>query len=190
MNDEEFVDKCIQELNDDFDSSPNKFLTEEDVRFHLCLRLLEKYGKIEDTKDEDKSIALHTEVRWWGVQHSKKRSDIVVLDVSELKVTQSEVKRHLKLGRIPSKGYSANKPLVVIELKFRRCIELSDAKYIEQIQKDALKLKALSETVLASCDPKPILRVIAFDKRQDISRLIPNVPDIVIKYHFSNTAKI
>jgi hypothetical protein len=111
------VDNAIQSLIDDFNKYPNKYLTEDDVRIHLCHFLMNDFGEIKKTKDDDVSISLHTEVRWWGDKHLRYRSDIVLLDVSDMQVTKNKI---LKLKKHTQKGYAINKIKGVIEIKFRR----------------------------------------------------------------------
>ena len=94
-----FIDNAIDNLIEDFCMYPNKYLTEEDVRTHLCLNLMERFGVIQKTKDSDRSIALHTEVRWWGPNGSQERSDIVIFDVSELSVTKEVIKKQTRTIR-------------------------------------------------------------------------------------------
>ena len=83
-NIDELVDRAIGRLSVDFIRNPNKYLTEDDMRMHLAFRLMPDFGEIEKTKDDDTSIALHSEVRWWGDDHREDRSDIVIFDVSSL----------------------------------------------------------------------------------------------------------
>jgi len=88
MNDREirYVDDSIEAVVCKFQRAPNIFLTEDDLRAHLCSRLLEYFGTEQRTRDGDRSISLHTEVRWYGKGDLKTRSDIVLVDVSNLDV--------------------------------------------------------------------------------------------------------
>lgn len=117
MNQEQItlsVNAAILSLVEDFRRYPNKYLTEEDVRVHLCIRLMNDFGIIEETADRDRSIALHAEVRWWGPERSRELSDIIIFNVSELSVTPGEIKSQERFRLIPRKGYSSNKPEAVI----------------------------------------------------------------------------
>jgi hypothetical protein len=133
-----FIRNSIKQLKDDFLEHPNKFLTEDDVRFHLCCLLMDMFGRLVLTEDGDKSIALHTEVRWYGGERNLKfRSDIVIIDVKTLVVKK-------KAGlEIPSKGYGFNMPKAIIELKLRRLNGSSDRAYKEKVEADCKKLEDL-----------------------------------------------
>jgi len=67
-NTEELIQEALNKLKTDFFSYPDKYLTEEDVRVHLCYYLLENFGEIKKTADGGQSIALHSEMRWWGMK--------------------------------------------------------------------------------------------------------------------------
>jgi hypothetical protein len=105
---------------------------------HLCSQLISEHGDLEDTSDGDKSIALHSEVRWYGDDGSiKYRSDIVLIDTGSLEVLD-------KPGlRLPSKGYAFNKAKCIIELKLRRPNGKSNSSFNKLIDGDFEKLKEL-----------------------------------------------
>ena len=129
------VRDSIRAVTSKFRRAPNVFLTEDDLRAHLCSNLLRYFGTEERTKDNDRSISLHTEVRWYGKGDLKIRSDIVLVDVSNL-----DVLRH---ARMPSKGYGFNVPKGIIELKFRRPNGESQPSFLRKIQDDLAKLNKL-----------------------------------------------
>ena len=118
-------------MSEDFVSYPNKYLTEDDVRIHLCKLLLEKFGEIEATRDGDHSISLHTEVQWYGKGTLKYRSDIVLIDVGTLHVK--------RFSQMPSKGYGFNIPKAIIELKLRRPNGDSDRVFRRSVENDLKK---------------------------------------------------
>lgn len=181
------INDAIDRLIADFSQYPNKYLTEDDVRIHLCHLLMNDFGKIEPTKDNDCSISLHTEIRWWGEVHLKYRSDIVFIDVGDLNVEPNKVFKLYQQNKIPAKGYAGNKVKGVIEIKLRRGKNVSDNQFFKNIQKDYNKLKKIKE-MLGNYDSA--YYIVALDKRQNIktrlSSLLNN--NINVKYKFANRA--
>lgn len=175
--DKRFIRDSISKLSEDFTSYPNKYLTEDDVRIHLCKLLLEKFGEIEATSDGDRSISLHTEVRWYGSGTLKYRSDIVLIDVKTL-----DVKRASKM---PSKGYAFNIPKAIIELKFRRPNGDSDKVFRRSVKNDFKKLKKI-KSELSSVSHNILSWVIAFDKKREIVNFNIDNDEINFTYKFSN----
>lgn len=180
-----YVDQAIGRLVEDFQSFPNKYLTEDDVRVHLCLLLMEHFGSVENTKDRDKSISLHTEIRWWGPEGSQERSDIVLFDVSELSVTKECISRQTKLKLVPRKGYSSNKPIAIIELKLRRNIGESNNQYVKKVNQDLEKLCEINRMFEESYNTSPLLRMVALDKRNPINRLNNHLHGDMLVYCYS-----
>jgi hypothetical protein len=129
------VTESIASVVSRFKSSPNIFLTEDDLRVHLCSELLQHFGRKEFTADGDCSISLHAEVRWYGNGNLKTRSDVVLVDVSNLEV--------LNYNNLPSKGYGFNIPKAVIELKLRRPKGESNSAFMKKIECDCKKLGEL-----------------------------------------------
>jgi hypothetical protein len=162
-----------------FHQTPNMFLTEEDLRVHLCRFLFDHFADKQRTLDEDVSIPLHTEVRWYGDGKLKIRSDIVLVDVSNLKV--------LKHSKLPTKGFGFNIPKAIIELKFRRPNGVADSRFLKNIRVDLRKLEKLREVFLRAEGPSnPKFWMVIFDKK---SRM-PAPPEapywINLAYEFSN----
>jgi len=184
-----FIDNAIDNLIEDFCMYPNKYLTEEDVRTHLCLNLMERFGVIQKTKDSDRSIALHTEVRWWGPNGSQERSDIVIFDVSELSVTKEVIKKQTKMKIIPQKGYSFNKALAIIEIKLRHTVDCSDNQYIKKIKKDINKLTNIKQMFNDFYDSAPVLSMVALDKRNLIPYLANCTENIGVKFKYAYKTK-
>ncbi|TAE92127.1 MAG: hypothetical protein EAZ81_03675 [Verrucomicrobia bacterium] len=153
------VDRCIAEVVKRFRSSPNVFLTEDDVRVHLCGKLLSHFDTEERTRDGDRSISLHTETRWYGDGTLKLRSDIVLIDVGTL-----DVLRH---SQMPSKGYGFNFPKGIIEIKFRRPNGKSDRMWISDIEQDIQKLEGLQPVFRDAGSPvQTSFWVLALDKKR------------------------
>jgi len=152
------VQTCIDSVVARFRRSPNVYLTEDDVRIHLCRELLRHFDQELTTQDIDRSIELHTEVRWYGDGSLKLRSDIVIIEVSTL-----EVRRHI---RMPSKDYGFNIPKGIIELKFRRPNGSSDNKWESDIKADIQKLEKLMPIFgAASPQTQTEFWVVALDKK-------------------------
>lgn len=181
------INNAIDMLIEDFTNYPNKYLTEDDVRIHLCHLLMNDFGKIEPTKDNDCSISLHTEIRWWGERRLKYRSDIVLIDVVDWNVKPNKVFKLYQQNQIPAKGYAGNKVKGVIEIKFRRGKGVSDNQFFKNIQKDYNKLKEIKEML---GDSRGVYYLVALDKKQDIKTKLPSLlnNNINVEYKFANKA--
>ena len=187
MNDvERLVDEAIESLSKDFLANPNKYLTEEDMRMHLCFRLMPNFGDIQETEDGDTSIALHSEVRWWGEDQRTDRSDIVIFDVSSLNVTKNIVQQEHELSIIPKKGYSASRPLAAIELKLRRPDGTSDNEYLRLVREDIRKMEEVKSTIGENSTIPLICRVVAFDKKSCLENIENFSTKIPTTYKFAN----
>jgi hypothetical protein len=174
------VNAAIKAVVIKFQRSPNIFLTEEDLRNHLCNELLKHFGTEETTQDGDKSISLHCEVRWYGRGTLKIRSDIVLVDVSNLKV--------LRYTKMPTKGYRFNIPKGIIELKLRRPNGESDSVFKRKIQADINKLKRLKGIFFAARGiDQTKLWLVVLDKKSKLSDPIYAREDgVEVTYQFSN----
>ena len=158
------ITQTITDLIDDFELHPGKYLTENDVRCILFKKLMEhqEFNQLQETEDGSCSIPLHTEVRWYGKSGKLKwRSDIVILDVSTLRVKNG-------IFRLPSKGYSFNKPLAIVEIKLRRINGHSDNAFIKKILEDVDKLEEIKREL--SGDYYRYL--IILDKKKSIEQTI------------------
>mgnify|MGYP001595643205 FL=1 len=180
----EKVDLAIQRLIRDFERVPNKYLTEDDVRMHLCSFLMDDFGMEERTEDDDFSIPLHSEVRWWGPNQRKDRTDIVIFDVSCLSVTRSVVGGLYSFGYIPKKGYASSTPLAAIELKLRRSDGVGNADFRRQIKADIDKLQELKGMLSSNYSQNLVCRVIALDKKEQINSLSIDAPEDYLIYSF------
>ncbi len=180
----ECINAAIDSLINDFNQCPNKYLTEDDVRVHLCHFLMDDFGKIEPTKDKDCSISLHTEVRWWGYKKSKLRSDIVLIDVLDTKVTQAKI---FELHDHPKKGFAFNKVKGVIEIKLRRIQGGSDNQFFNKIKKDYKKLKEIKDILsYGGGNQDTFYSLIALDKKKNMEEKLSNLlNDINVKYEFA-----
>ncbi len=183
---ERSIDEAINSLSKDFVENPNKYLTEDDMRMHLCFRLMPRFGDIEETADGDSSIALHSEVRWWGEDQRNDRSDIVILDVSSMNVTSDIVNAEQELRLIPRKGYSASKALAAIELKFRRPGGTSDNEFLDSINSDINKLSEIQATIGANQGIQLVCRMVAFDKKSLLVNTGSLSDEINTTYKFAN----
>ncbi len=177
----QIVEKSILEIIEEFNSNPDVFLTEEDVRCHLVAKLLQnkQLSTLADTADGSKSIPIHTEVRWYGASGKLRyRSDIVLLKTNSLKTKRS--------FHLPTKGYSFDEFYSIIEVKLRRIRPRSDKKYLTLIKEDFERLQALIEDTPGV---NATFHLICFDKKSDLS---PNLdryyhdPKIKFQYIFKD----
>jgi hypothetical protein len=182
----EKIDFAIQTLLEDFERIPNKYLTEDDVRMHLCTILMNDFGNEEKTKDGDLSIPLHSETRWWGPDKRKERTDIVILDVADLSVTNNAIDTLYFSSRIPSKGYACSTPLAAIELKFRRVNGVGNSEFIKQVKSDINKLIGLESMMHDDYSKDLVCRVVALDKKEQINDMSIQIPSELLHYRFSN----
>ena len=180
-NEQSQVQAAIDTVVDRFRRSPNVFLTEDDVRIHLCRELLNHFNQERPTHDNDRSIELHSEVRWYGDGSLKLRSDIVMVDVSSL-----DVRKHT---RMPSKGYGFNIPKGIIELKFRRPNGKSNNRWRNDITSDLQKLDGLRPVFHeAGARTQTAFWIIALDKKMRINP--PEAPSGVnLTYAHSNQSE-
>jgi len=134
------LEKCIGELSQEFKDSPEKFLTEDDVRSYLYYLLMKNFNILEKTSDGKWSIPVHCEIRWYLGENARIRSDIVLIDVSDLRTKEDSS------FKLPSKSYGFNKFNVIIEIKFRRKkYSASDRIFKNQILKDRDKIAKIRE---------------------------------------------
>lgn len=143
INIKAIVEKCLKETRAIFLRYPGIFLTETDVVHCIAAKLLRNsaLSKIEKTKNKDKSVAVHTEVRWYGRNRNlNMRSDIVVLDPRDLRTNGGAIV-------LPSKSYAFDKAFAVIEVKLRRDGRESNGKFIKRINEDIDRLNTIYEQV-------------------------------------------
>lgn len=180
MTDTERINACISAATALFERMPHIFLTEDDLRVHLCRYLLEHFGSEEQTRDGLSSIPLHTEVRWYGNDGRLRiRSDIVLMDVSSLYVSRLNA-----LSRVlPSKGYGFHIPKAIIELKLRRTNGPSDAKFLESIDADVCKLKRLQGVFGAEPESEnSSYWMVVLDKKGNIETSLPTSREVHLHY--------
>jgi hypothetical protein len=92
-----------------------------------------------------------------------KRSDIVVLDVTDLRVTNEGFP-------LPSKGFGFNNFYAAIEIKLRRQGGECDSVWLKKLQKDLDTLRSLKTAV--NNRYIPLLMLIAFDRKANITSKI------------------
>lgn len=179
-NIEKKITQTITDLINNFEVYPGKYLTENDVRCILFKKLMEyqRFNQLQQTADGSYSIPVHTEVRWYGESGKLKwRSDIVVINVFSLRVKE--------MFRFPSKGYSFNKPLAIVEIKLRRINGPSDNAFIKKILEDVDKLEEIKREL--SGDYYRYL--IILDKKKNIEQMIKRIDSeegIKLFYKYSN----
>ncbi len=174
------IQDCISNISDHFKRTPHTFLTEDDLRFHLCRNLFAHFGTEEETQDGSYSIPLHSEVRWYGNKdlngkHLNIRSDIVLIDVSSLNV--------LTPAKLPTKGFGFNVPKAIIELKLRRPQIDSDSHFLKKINEDISKLMKLKKIFDAAQRSKDVSYwMVILDKKGDIKNDLPTCEEINLHY--------
>lgn len=154
---------AISELRSLFKSSPHIFLTEDDVRCVLYQLLVSRIGFKRLNNGETMS-PVHAEVRWYGKKRNlRKRSDLVVLDPKDIRVTNEGFP-------LPSKGFGFNNFYAAIELKLRRQGRDSDKIWLNKLKKDVDALLTLRSEIDNAYNP--LLVLIAFDRKSNISSVI------------------
>jgi len=176
----------VEKVKENFRKYPDIFLTENDLRSHLFAELLDGFSDIKTTIDQSKSIDLHTEVRWYGNDNKLKfRSDIVIIDASDLKTKNSTI------FKLPSKGFAFNRFSAIIETKLRRINGSSDVQFTNDIKKDIKKLQSISEKVSSDFNGF----IVVFDKKNNIKNKVDNLVrseniDVIYAYpQISNNKK-
>lgn len=172
----------IESTIESFRTDPDVYLTEEDIRCHLFSKLLNLNlnRMLFNTRDGSRSIKVHSEIRWYGFSGKLKyRSDIVLLEPRDL-ITKNG--GNLKL---PSKGFGFNKFSAIIEIKLRRVNGKSDNAYLKETEKEIFKLKQIRDETKGLNKYNPVLIILIFDKKNDISHLIDfENEEVLIKYIF------
>jgi len=159
---------AIDELKTLFKVNPHLFLTEEDVRCFLFQLLISKIGLYKYSNGSLTS-PIHSEVRWYGKeQNLHKRSDIVVLDVSDLRITSEGFP-------LPSKGYGFNNFYAALEIKLRRKGGECDGVWLKKLEKDLDTLNTLKTAIANRYNP--LLILIAFDRKANIAQKITTLPN-------------
>lgn len=172
---EDKIEIAINKIMGDFEEYPDRYLTESDVRCVLVNELMSipELNRIQDTRDNSESIPLHTEVRWYGQSGKLRwRSDIVIIDVNTLKVKNDVFK-------LPSKGFSFNNPIAIIEIKFRRRNGKANSAFILDIKRDVDKLKGIKREIPGTY----FCGLVIFDKKEDICTKISK-EDIDFKVYY------
>ncbi len=177
------IEQSINDLVQNFNEFPDIYLTEEDVRAHLFLFILNRSNLCRilfNTYDGTKSIPLHSEIRWYGKSSKLKyRSDIVILDPRTM-ITK-------KGFSLPSKGFGFNYFYAIIEIKLRRINGKSDNKFREEIVKEVEKLRRIRAETELTNKYNPVIILLCLDKKNDISYELPSIDgnDVEIRYVFS-----
>lgn len=164
------IDVAIKSIISDFKKYPDKYLTESDVRCCLVGELVRipEFNQLQDTEDGSKSIPIHTEVRWYGQSGKLKwRSDIVILDVKNLRVKSHD------LFKLPSKGFGFNQPRAIIEIKLRRINGESNSTFIVKVNRDIEKLRCIRREVWGNY----FCGLVVLDKKSNVAQEMPSIED-------------
>ena len=171
----EAIENAIERVKQKFIRTPHIFLTEDDLRCNLYSELIKEdyLCEIIKTEDGNDSIPIHAEVRWYGENKKlKTRSDLVILDVSQL------ITSHNGAQFLPSKGYGFRGPMAVIEIKLRRPNGPSDNGWKRALHYDLDKIKKLQTLV----DAEAQYYFIFFDKKSHSE--IENPTDSHVQIHY------
>ena len=172
----ESIENAIERVKQKFIRTPHIFLTEDDLRCNLYSELIKEDSLCEIIKTEDgnDSIPIHAEVRWYGENKKlKTRSDLVILDVSQLITSHNG-------AQFPSKGYGFRGPMAVIEIKLRRPNGPSDNRWKRDLHCDLDKIKELQTLV----DAEAQYYLILFDKKSHSKIDLENPTDNHVQIHY------
>ena len=105
-------------------------------------------------------------------------------------VKKTTIQKEQKLSIIPKKGYSVSRPLVAIELKFRRPDGPSDNEFSRLIKNDIQKMSEIRSTIGKYFEPLLTCRMVAFDKKSELADIDNTHDEILVTYKFANKRHI
>jgi len=175
------VNKCVKKLKHEFENNPFNFLSEDDIKCHLFMKLWEKreFCNLEETEDKQKISRLHSEVTYFDAERKLRvHADLSAIDPKHTNVYSD--RRNVGRAKL-SKGYEFSESHFLIEIKFNRG-EWSKERAWEEWKKDLDKLKRLRDRITS-------MRYfsIFFDKRGyfssgDVNEMRKLYPGIKIVY--------
>ena len=159
------IEKALEVFFDE-NWSYKDFLTEDDIRCRLFVVL-------QEALKENTNVFAHSEIRWYGDSRGlgenklKYRSDIVIINHTDLSVEQNNI------FKLPSKGYGFDKYYTIIEIKLRRTNNKnSDEAYEKIIQEDVDKLIEIKEKTTGGWKLDKKYFALIFDKRRKRKKLV------------------
>ena len=118
----ELLQGCIKELVLEFEKNPFNFLSEDDVKCHLFMKLWSKgnFDRLQRTEDGQEISALHSEVTYFDERHELSvHTDISIINPEQTDV-YSRGRRHRGSGAELSKQYEFRESFAVVEIKYNR----------------------------------------------------------------------
>lgn len=144
----ELLQSCINETVSEFEGNPFNFLSEDDVKCHLFMKLWTRgnFDKFQRTEDGQKISALHSEVTYFDERHELNvHADISIINPEQTDV-YSRGRRHKGSGAKLSKQYEFRESFAIVEIKFNRGA-WSKGKTKRQWTKDLEKLRKLQRRI-------------------------------------------
>jgi len=139
---------CIRETVSEFEKNPFNFLSEDDVKCHIFMKLWKKgnFDKFERTEDGQEVSALHSEVTYFDERHELNiHADISIISPQQTDV-YSRGRRHKGSGAELSKQYEFRESFAVVEIKYNRGA-WGKGNTIKYWTKDLEKLQNLQERI-------------------------------------------
>ena len=118
----DLLQSCINEIVSEFEENSFNFLSEDDVKCHLFMKLWTKgdFSKFQNTEDGQKISALHSEVTYFDERHELNvHADISIINPEQTDV-YSRGRRYEGTGAKLSKQYEFRESFVVVEIKFNK----------------------------------------------------------------------
>ena len=179
----DLLQSCINEIVSEFEENPFNFLSEDDVKCHLFMKLWTKgdFTKFQNTEDGQKISALHSEVTYFDERYELNvHADISIINPEETDV-YSEGRRHKGTGAKLSKQYEFRKSFAVVEIKFNKGA-WSKGNTIRYWTNDLEKLRKLQKRI-----PNMHYFSILLDKRsyfsvEEFNGIQQKYPEITIIY--------
>jgi hypothetical protein len=181
------IDEAIKSLQDEHEQCPGLLLTEEDLRLHLCIRLMKIFNEKSNTDDNFQATQVHAEVAWYDEQgHLTLRPDITILEPKALRLCNQRGNDSIRFQRLPSKQfvYAGNGSAVIFELKYLRGPREPRTETINAINHDTKKMKDLLTMWNYDDIPTVFAYLIVFSKTQYRSE---SIEEIVTRFNNSDS---
>lgn len=177
------VMKHLKKMKSDFENNPFNFLSEDDVKCHLFMKLFKefKFSKLKKTEDDQSISPLHSEVRYFNEQGKLLfQVDISAIDPQYANVYSKRVKEGRKRPML-AKRYEFDKSHFSIEIKLNKGVWSKNYTY-KIWEKDLQKLRDIkSRNSTMFCFSLLLDRRGHFTER-DLEELRNSYPHIEIIY--------
>jgi hypothetical protein len=141
---EKLLRTCIRETVSEFEKNPFNFLSEDDVKCHLFMKLWTKgnFHEFQRTEDGQEISALHSEITYFDDWHQLNvHADISIINPEQTDV-YSRGRRHPRSGAELSKQYQFRDSFAIVEIKYNRGT-WSKGKTRKKWEEDLMKLQNL-----------------------------------------------